>query len=508
MVETRFAPILRDDFNGTSLDLTAWRIPEFPNPEPEKGDPNPTFIGRTQFRSTNDNEGGMDDPPPSVAGGVVRLQLDTFNPVLERESNQEPKFFGSEIITQQTFGFTDALLPGQGLAFEARVRVPEPIQRGIVTSFFTFQIQDPNADGSRNREGIHDELTFELLTNQIDDALSSTGTQQILTNAYDDDPLGPGDSEFDNLPGVDLREWVTLRMEWYPERVLWYVKQDGIVNFETFQLIREEPLPSPDIDAKVTVPDEPMDVRFNIWAADHGEDGFPEAFDGSFLPVGERANNQIFFYEVDYVQVERLALQPLPKPDTFRRRNNRGDRIIGTLGKETISGTRKDDLIRARGDNDTVRARGGNDRVFAGAGRDNVAGKNGDDLLNGGKGNDTLKGNAGNDCLIGGRGKDELMGGAGNDQYRYKNLNERGDSILDFVVGEDQIHIARLLRNGFGDGSSLERFTKFVQLIDDGQGSTVVRVDRDGIGGGERFRRLVTLEGVSIVNVDVSSFVI
>lgn len=507
MAGRSFAPIFRDDFSGISLNQTLWKLPDFPVPPPQEGEPNPTFLGRTQLRSTNDNIGGIDDPPPTVADGVVRLQLDTFNPVLERES-VAPSFFGSEIITQDQFGFTDAPPSGQGLAFEARVRVPVPIQRGMVTSFFTFELQDPNDDGSRNLSGIHDELTFEMLTNQIDDALqSSTSDQQILTNAYDDDPLGPGDSQFVDLPGLDLRDFVTLRMEWYPDRVLWYIKQEGSTTFDTFQLIREEPIPTPGNDEKVTVPDELMDVRFNIWAAGGGENGFSEAFDGSFQPVGDRTANQTFFYDIDYVQVERLAPH-VPKPQTFRMGNNRGETIRGTHEKDTLKGTRKDDKIKSLGGKDKIRAKGGNDRVFAKNDRDKVRGQAGDDLINGGKGNDTLKGNRGNDYLVGGRGQDVLVGGAGNDQYLYKNLNEAGDTILGFVVGEDLIDVSPLLRKGFGESGNIEWFTKYVQLEEDGQNNTLVRIDEDGAGAGEQFTVLVTLRGVAATTIDAASFVI
>ena len=512
MIETRFAPILRDDFNGMSLDQAIWRLPEFPVPPPREGEPNRTFIGRTQLRSTNANEGGMDDPPPTVVNGVVRLQLDTFNPVLDREPNAAPSFFGTEIITKEQFGFTDAPPSEQGLAFEARVRIPPPIQRGMVTSFFTFELQDPNEDGSRNLSGIHDELTFEMLTNQIDDALQSSAVdQQILTNAYDDDPLGPGDAKFIDLPGIDFREFVTLRMEWYPDRVLWYVKQEGSVGFETFQLIREEPALEPHdpmVPEKTTVPDEPMDVRFNIWAAGGGENGFPEAFDASFQPVSDRTDNETFFYEVDYVQVERLALHLPSKPDTFRRGDDRGEKIKGTRRRDTLNGTRKDDLIRALGGNDRVRAKGGNDRIFGGNGRDNVRGQAGDDLINGGKGNDTLRGNRGNDCLIGGLGQDVLVGGAGNDQYWYRNLNEAGDTIRDFKIGDDLINLSRLFRKGFEETSHIERFTQFVQVVDDGVGNTEVRMDKDGIGPDDDFTLLVTLKRVSAMSLDASSFVV
>ena len=56
-----FDTLLRDDFDGSSLDTSKWFVPSGPG----------TFFGRTQIR-----------PPSealSVEDGVIRLQLDTHN---------------------------------------------------------------------------------------------------------------------------------------------------------------------------------------------------------------------------------------------------------------------------------------------------------------------------------------------------------------------------------------------------------------------------------------------
>ena len=74
--------LLRDDFDGSALDTAKWFVPIGSG----------TFFGRTQIR------------PPSevltVAGGVIRLQVDTFNPTAEEAGDS---FWGSEIDTIETF---------------------------------------------------------------------------------------------------------------------------------------------------------------------------------------------------------------------------------------------------------------------------------------------------------------------------------------------------------------------------------------------------------------------
>nr|MDJ0676539.1 family 16 glycosylhydrolase [Calothrix sp. MO_167.B42] len=250
--------LFRDDFEGNSLDTYKWKLPE-------PGDS--SFLGRTQLRL---------DEEPTVSNGSVSLQLDTHNP---SASVPGDSFLGSEIITAQTFS------QNSGLAFEARIAWTGPIPRGIVAGFFSFTIRDGNGDGIIDVTDPHDELTFELLTNDIDNALQDPNVKQrVLTNAYSDDPLGPGDAEFIPID-EDLRNFNTFRIEWLPDRVRWLV--NGVEIRTEFD----------------TVPDEDMDIRLNIWAPTQD---FPEAFDPSLQPTSSEANNQTFSYEVDYLKVERL----------------------------------------------------------------------------------------------------------------------------------------------------------------------------------------------------------
>ena len=70
-------------------------------------------------------------------------------------------------------------------------------------------------------------------------------------------------------------------------------------------------------------------------------------------------------------------------------------------------------------------------------------------LLGGGAEADTISGGAGDDTLVGGAGVDRLAGGLGNDAFRFNNLAEGGDRLLDFASGQDWLEVSAA---GFGGG--------------------------------------------------------
>jgi Ca2+-binding RTX toxin-like protein len=88
---------------------------------------------------------------------------------------------------------------------------------------------------------------------------------------------------------------------------------------------------------------------------------------------------------------------------------------IGTGGDDVILGTPGRDEISGRGGNDTI------------------CGLEGDDLILGGPGDDTLYGDDGNDRIRGAAGDDRLFGGDGSDRL----LPERGIDYLDGGPGSD-----------------------------------------------------------------------
>lgn len=235
--------LLRDDFDGTALDLSKWSLPSGPG----------SFVGRTQFRPP-----GME---PEVAGGVARLRFDTFNPSALVPGDS---FFGTEIGTNQAFD------RGTGLSFAARVRVVGPVPSGLVSSLFSFV-----TDGT-----VRDEIDFELLSNDL-----NAGRPRVLTNVFDNDDFAqPGDKQFADVPGLDLTQFNTFAVEWLPDRVRWLVNG---------QLVRE---------TTATVPDQPMNVRLNFWGPDAN---FAEAFDAGLQPAASAGANQAYYYEVDSVEVRR-----------------------------------------------------------------------------------------------------------------------------------------------------------------------------------------------------------
>lgn len=69
-------------------------------------------------------------------------------------------------------------------------------------------------------------------------------------------------------------------------------------------------------------------------------------------------------------------------------------------------------------------------------GNDILEGSIGNNELRGFNGNDRLEGAEGNDTLIGGNGADSLVGGTGSDRFRYDNVSERGDQILNFDASD------------------------------------------------------------------------
>jgi beta-glucanase (GH16 family) len=241
--------LLRDDFAGVNLDTGVWLVPTGPG----------TFLGRTQLRPTA--EGFV------FTGGTLRLPLDTYNP-----SAQQPgdSFFGSEIVSQETF------VPDGGLSIRARVRVVAPVPGGLVASLFTFALL-PGP--------VRDEIDVELLSNDL-----ALGRERFLTNVFADDDFSvPGDLEFVSVAGFDPAAWNTYEIQWLPDRVRWLL--NGVA-------VREE---------SGTVPDDPATVRLNLWAP---SDTFPDAYDAALQPVATPEANQTFYHEIDFVEVRRLASVP------------------------------------------------------------------------------------------------------------------------------------------------------------------------------------------------------
>lgn len=119
---------------------------------------------------------------------------------------------------------------------------------------------------------------------------------------------------------------------------------------------------------------------------------------------------------------------------------------------------------------------GGADTITGSDFRDVLVGDKGFDTINGGFGNDLIKGEAGNDILFGNAGKDRMFGGGGNDKLDGGNTSdflngglgrdifvfstEPGatniDTIADFTVADDTIHLSSAIFGRAGPAGTLE----------------------------------------------------
>ena len=243
------AILFLDDFNGTSLNQTVWRLPTGGG----------TFYGRTQIKPPEFNSQNL---RPVVAGGSVTLQLDTYN------ASGPGSFWGHEIQTFEKF------LPGtQGISIETRMRFLGTPPRGLVGGFFTW-----GYDGA-----IRDEIDTELLTNDL-------AAERIFTNVYNNADFNTaGIAANAGLAGFDMTDWNTYGILWLPDRIQWLVNGTQV---------REQ---------IITVAGHPSEVRLNIWAPN---DGFSNAYNGDLQPAASAGNNQQYQLEIDYVRVSSVPLPP------------------------------------------------------------------------------------------------------------------------------------------------------------------------------------------------------
>jgi beta-glucanase (GH16 family) len=246
------ATLFFDDFNGSSLNDAAWRLPT--------GDG--TFFGRTQIKPPAFNGQNL---RPTVAGGTVTLQLDTHN----ASDPSNSSFWGQEIQTRQTF------LPGTaGVSIETRMRFVDTPVGGLVGGFFTWGFDD--------NTGIRDEIDVELLTNDL-------SGDRFFTNLYNDKTFNDaGDGAFISRSLFDMTQWNTYEIRWLPDRIQWFLNGSQV---------REQ---------LAIVDNNPSEVRLNIWAPN---DGFNAAYNAALQPT-DLAGNQQYQLEIDYVKVSSVPLPP------------------------------------------------------------------------------------------------------------------------------------------------------------------------------------------------------
>jgi VCBS repeat-containing protein len=111
-------------------------------------------------------------------------------------------------------------------------------------------------------------------------------------------------------------------------------------------------------------------------------------------------------------------------------------------------------------------------------------------------GRDVLTGTADDDILIGLEGRDILTGGGGNDQFVYTRLVDAGDIITDFEVGSDKIVLTKLLNSlGYnGSDAIVDGYVGFGSRESD----TLIQFDPDGSSGSGRSRPFILVENVTV----------
>jgi VCBS repeat-containing protein len=175
------------------------------------------------------------------------------------------------------------------------------------------------------------------------------------------------------------------------------------------------------------------------------------------------------------------------------------DTIYGQGGNDNINGNNDNDTLYGQAGSDTVSGNGGDDTLYGGSGVDSVTGNNENDVLYGGSGNDTLNGLNGDDILIGGYGADTLSGGGGNDTFKFLDVRDTYDTILDYMQsGTDFIDLSGIdadpstvLNGTLGWGGTTP--TAHGAWYEDTASGTVLYADTDGNAATAEF--MVTLSG-------------
>lgn len=352
------AVLFEDNFSGTQVSSANWDYNHW-----IAGPNNPSYLGQTQMRQSL----------PAAENGMARIRMDTFNP----PPGGPDSYYGSEAITKQAWDVSTG-----GLAFEGKFRF-EGAQGGMIAGFFTYE-QFP--EGAKREP--HDEIDFEIITTQM---------QKISTNVFKHQEVGtPHSYAVDGGLGIDH----VYRFEWLPSVVRWFV--DG-------QLIREE---------VQNVPTRPQQLHLNLWGAPQaggpnggpwgtnpGDPDGPAITDPSLLIARTSAENKSYFFDVDYVKVERLTTQ---------LGDSGHNRLLGSTLSEALDG----------GDGDDV--------LDGGDGNDVLAGGEGNDTLAGGEGDDSLYAGAGTNVVSGGSGHDRIHVGQGTDTVRDTLADLDGDTIVGF----------------------------------------------------------------------------
>ena len=259
--------IFREDFTGPdgSLPDSDWVI----------GHPGWYWfvLGRTFIPAPDGLPTAPPEHFPHIKDNACVITHYNYNPY--HLGSPKTTFLGGEIHTDMQFE------PSRPYRFEARVRWPQA-PRGLVASFFTYGYDDVRMDS--------DEVDFEYLSNEVFDP-----PRQVLTNTW-------GDSQQKPVPVVmpeafDLTDWQTFRVYWDPDPCVKWTWINPSTGEEA--VLRTETDPA-------CIPDEPMQLYFNLWAP---TSDWPMAYDATLQP-DQQDNGVKYEYFIDYAEVR------VPEPGT------------------------------------------------------------------------------------------------------------------------------------------------------------------------------------------------
>ena len=236
---------LNDRFSGSSVNPDLWYIPTYTSSI------DGTFVGRTQFRATQDSS------LPAVSDGNACIPVETYNP-------KGLSFYGTEIITKREF------TPETGLDVVVRARMKTSNYHGIVGGIFLYSLRPGSVT-------LHDEIDFELLTNVPD---------KVQTNLYAHEPLGTGHVELIPFRHGTVADWHDYEIKWTAKEVSWIVDD---------HLIRT---------TATNIPTNGMNFYANIWAPDPG---WPQGFSATIQPAAGKAQNET----LNALCIDSIVIKPL-----------------------------------------------------------------------------------------------------------------------------------------------------------------------------------------------------
>ena len=206
--------------------------------------------------------------------------------------------------------------------------------------------------------------------------------------------------------------------------------------------------------------------------------------------VNSGAGDDIIFG--DLVQFDGIVGQGYAALQKFvaqQTGENAADVSIQDVHEYITANTGLFDTSRVNDGDDILAGNEGNDILFGQGGNDELHGGSGKDMLIGGTGNDSLDGGSDNDMLIGGLGNDTLIGGLGDDTFVWSKGNTGTDTIMDFEIGSNRLHISDLLQNE--QNGNLDDFLHF--SFNNGNTTISIDVDKDG-----KVDQTIVLDGVDL----------